>query len=316
MRQIIVALVATWCMMPAAHAQPSVTVRADNDAFNFWQMPWDRSDEEYTSGVRLTIAVDGAARWARPLRWALGECPTNTKVTCASRTYAIGQDIYTAARPENVATAIPGGRPDAGVLWMSFATQVVRGGAENAVGFTIGVTGAPSLAQPMQQFFHSLAPQYNRAITWGAQIPAEPVFSVRWDRARTIGQGAISIRPHGGVSLGTLLTEARVGVGARYTNSQIVSWLLPRRIGPVGVLLETDAQLRSVARNAVLSGTFFRESPRIPLRPLVPETSAGLRLQWRALEGGWIMHRTGAEHIGRRQPHEWSTLVLSWRPRP
>ena len=34
-----------------------VDVRADNDAFNFWQAPWNRPDEEYTSGVRLTVVA-------------------------------------------------------------------------------------------------------------------------------------------------------------------------------------------------------------------------------------------------------------------
>ena len=31
----------------------TLTVRADNDAFDFWMYPWNRPDFEYTSGVPL-----------------------------------------------------------------------------------------------------------------------------------------------------------------------------------------------------------------------------------------------------------------------
>ena len=47
-----------------ASAQSAVRTRIDNDAFNFWLGPWDRPDEEYSSGVRI------AADWAGPAFWS------------------------------------------------------------------------------------------------------------------------------------------------------------------------------------------------------------------------------------------------------
>ncbi|MHB8839494.1 MAG: lipid A-modifier LpxR family protein [Gemmatimonadaceae bacterium] len=308
------AFVATGLLLlaPAARGQRAVSVRADNDAFNFWQMPWKRPDEEYTSGVRLTVAFDETAAWARRLGWALGACEGSA--SCGTHTYALGQDIYTAARPLGFASALPGDRPDAGVLWFAAASRVTRPGASNEVGWIVGVTGAPSLAEPMQRLFHSLAPRLNRPIRWGRQVPAEPVFAVSFDRRRRFTTGALELQPHGGASLGTLLTEARAGLGARYANDRTLSWLLPRRVGGLSLELTGDAELRAVARNVVLSGAFFRPGPSIALRPLVSEYAAGLRLKWRTLEAAWLAHQTGAEHVGRTSPHNWSTLVLTWRP--
>jgi hypothetical protein len=311
MRRLCLVAAGLCLLSRAARAQRAVTVQADNDAFNFWQMPWARPDEEYTSGVRLAVERDGAG-WSRRLGWALGRCANGQQ--CASHTFELGQDIYTASRPKGWSVALPGERPDAGLLWMASTSRVARPGAINEVRLTIGVTGKPSLAEPMQRMFHDIAPRLNRPITWGPQMPAEPVFSVAFDRRRLIAAGGLEVQPHGGASLGTLLTEARAGIGLRYPSSGVLSWQLPRKAGAVSLEFAGDAQVRGVARNAMLSGTFFRPSPSVALRPLVSELTAGLRLQWRSLEASWLAHQTGAEHRGRTRPHDWSTLALSWRP--
>jgi len=297
----------------AAHAQRAVTVRVDNDAFNFWQYPWSRPDEEYTSGVRIGVALDGAAPWTRPVARFLGSCAEGI-APCASHSYELGQDIYTAARPRDASVAPPGSRPDVGVLWIRSTARLARETDLNEMSWTIGITGAPSLAEPAQRFFHSLAPAYNRRITWGNTLPAEPVFSVQYERRRMMFVRALELEPHGGGSLGTLLTEARVGVGARLGRVLQHPW----RIGPVdkafALELAGDATLRAVARNEVLSGTFFRPSHRMTLRPLVSELSGGVRVRWRGLDLSWIAHQTSAEYTVRRAPHVWSTLQLTWRP--
>ncbi|MHB1310719.1 MAG: lipid A-modifier LpxR family protein, partial [Gemmatimonadaceae bacterium] len=101
-------------------------------------------------------------------------------------------------------------------------------------------------------------------------------------------------------SLGTLLTELRGGIGA--------SVGFRRHFRLVG-----DATARGVARSEVLSGTFFRPSERVPLRPLVTEVQFGARGTWRRLSLAWIAHRTSAEYTGRARGHSWSTLQAEWR---
>lgn len=298
-----------------ASAQRAVAVRADNDAFNFWQVPWKRPDEEYTSGVRLIVTLDGAGAWAKRIAPLLGACRP-ADAACASHSYSFGQDIFTAKRPKWQPIALPGGRPDAGVLWFAARLRVTRPTDITEAGWTLGVTGKPSLAEATQRLIHSLAPRYNRPIEWGEQVPAEPVFAVHYDRRRLLSAGALAVQPHAGTSFGTLLTEARAGLSA-----QIESGLplplpnqLARLVGAVHVALEGDATWRGVARNAMLNGAFFRSSPSVELRPLVRELSTGVRLRWRVLDALWLAHQTSAEHVGRQVPHTWSTLELRWRP--
>lgn len=297
----------------AAPAQRAVAVRADNDAFNFWQLPWLRPDEEYTSGVRLTVTLDGAAAWATRIAPLLGACRP-ADAACRSHSYSFGQDIYTAKRPKWEPIALPGGRPDAGVLWFAARTRVARPTDIAETGWTLGVTGKPSLAEASQRFIHSIAPRYNRPIEWGHEVPAEPVFAVHYDRRRLWSAGPLAVQPHGGASLGTLLTEARAGMSAQLERDVPLPERLARQVGAVNVGVEGDATFRGVGRNAMLSGTFFRSSPHVDLRPLVRELTVGVRVRWRVVDAAWLAHQTSAEHVGRGVPHTWSTLELRWRP--
>ena len=313
MRRLAIVLALAALLPRAAHAQRAITVRADNDAFNFWQLPWSRPDEEYTSGVRLNVAVDGTAFWARRFQPLLGACP-GAESPCAAHAYGFGQDIYTAVRLRDVPTALPGGRPDAGVLWVSGSTRVERLATLTELSWTIGTTGKPSLAEPMQRFFHSLGPSWNRPITWGRQVPAEPVFAAAWDRRTLAALGALELQPHAGASIGTLLTEARAGVGMRMGAGLSHPWRPHVRERIASVAFVGDATVRGVARNEVLSGAFFRGGPSVPLRPVVTELEGGIRLRWRSVEAAWVAHQTSAEYTSRHSAHAWSTLEASWRP--
>lgn len=293
-------------------AQRSVRVRADNDAFNFWQAPWNRPDEEYTSGVRLTVDYEGRAWWAGG-RSGAGEGCGDISDTCGGHSYAFGQDIYTAVRSRERPTPLPGARPDAGVLWLSASNTLARPSRITEWRWTLGVTGKPALAAPMQRFFHGFAPGWNGPIDWATQLPAEPVFAVSYDQRRARTAGAFELQPHAGTSLGNLLTEARAGLGVRLGKDQRFGRRLShdRR---VTWMLVSDVTLRAVARSEVLSGTFFRPSAHTTLRPLVAELQGGLHLQWRGLSLAWIAHQTSAEYVARRGSHAWSTLEAGWWP--
>lgn len=313
MRRWLLAIGTALALPVAAGAQRAVTVRADNDAFNFWQQPWERPDEEYTSGVRLTLDWAGDAAWARWLGRA--RCADGTR-GCASHDYALGQDIYTAPRTHNNPIALPNGRPDAGVLWLAGASRVAREAQLTEVGWRVGVTGDLSLAKPMQRFFHSLGPEFNRPITWGKTLPTEPAFELRWDESRLLAAAPFALTPHAGVSAGTLLTEVRAGLALRAGAGLSHPWLgAPRRRG-VSYELTGDLTARGVVRNETLSGTAFRDSPRVPLRAYVTEIQGGVRVRVAALEAAFVAHNTGAEYRSRSTSHSWSTLELRWYPAP
>src|SRR4051812_46247134 len=101
----------------AAQAPQAITLRADNDAFNFWHRPGDRPDEEYTSGV--VIRYDGGAMpwWARGISRGLGDCVPEA-VACRTRALEIAQDLFTPRRTWDSVTPPPGSRPNSAWLYV------------------------------------------------------------------------------------------------------------------------------------------------------------------------------------------------------
>lgn len=298
-----------------AGAQSAIRVRADNDAFNFWQPPWSRPDEEYTSGVRLSVDYAGPAWWSRA--GAGADCGVPAK-RCATRTFSLEQDIYTAERHLNEPTPGPGSRPDAGWLFVQEEQQVARPGRLDETRLAIGVVGAPALAQVTQRVFHGYAAGWQRPINWSRQLPFEPGIVASYDQRRYIAvsgsedRGGLELQPHAGASLGNILTEVRAGLGARMGIGLEHPWV-PRRARATSVAFVADAALRAVVRNEFLSGTLFRPSDRVPLRPAVAEYQAGVTASWRRLGVGFVAHQVGPEYEGRTGAHQWTTIEVEWR---
>lgn len=293
-----------------AHAQTAVRVRADNDAFNFWQPPWDRPDEEYSSGVRLSADFSGAPFWSRRLPWGTVRCATAND-TCATQTWTLGQDIFNPARNASNPIADPNARPNAGVLWLQSAER--SSSAERMVerSVTLGVTGEASLASATQRIVHGYSAAWQRPIDWSEQVPFEPVFNLAYDEYRRGTHGDVQVMPHAGFAVGNLLTEGRAGVEARAGRNLSAPWSAAPTKG-VELAVITDATLRVVAWNETLSGTLFRSSERMTLRPFVPELLLGFSARFSRATVSYIMHQRGAEYTGRTEPHRWSLLQTQW----
>jgi hypothetical protein len=108
-----------------APAQSAVRARVDNDAFNVWLGPWDRPDEEYSNGVRLSVDWAGPAFWWKRFDHDALGCATG-RDRCVSHTLMLGQDIYTAARQIGEPLSPVCSRPDAGLLWLQESERVAR----------------------------------------------------------------------------------------------------------------------------------------------------------------------------------------------
>ncbi len=191
-------------------------VRADNDYFNFWQSAGARPDWEYTHGMEIS------GTWSAqrlPLPHVLPERPTcadasATDRTCTRVRLAIGQEIYT---PEiDFRQLLPGDRPYAGWLYASFSESVESRDGLDEVRATVGVTGAPSLAETVQDTWHRWLGIPKR-VGWSGQIPFEPDFSVRWTHARELVPrdsriaSVLHAAPFGVAEVGTLATSLTAG---------------------------------------------------------------------------------------------------------
>ncbi len=300
-------------MAAVAPAQSAVRTRADNDAFNFWLAPWDRPDEEYSSGVRLSVDWAGPTFWTKAFDHDALGC-SKGRERCVARTLTLGQDIYTAARHIDEPVPPAGSRPDAGLLWLQEAERIARADRLDELSITLGVTGEPGLASSIQRIVHGYAPGWQRPIDWSRQLPFEPVVGFAYDQRRLVALGDLELQPHAGATVGNLLTEARAGLGMRG------GWNLREPFRPlsptrrVELAFTGDATLRAVAWNEVLSGRMFSgASPHVTLRPLVPEFQLGVVARYGPGALSYVVHQTGAEYTTRTTAHQWSTIQVEWQ---
>jgi len=297
----------------AANAQSATRVRVDNDAFNFWLAPWDRPDEEYSSGVQLAVDWVGPAFWSKRLPHDALGCSAG-RDRCISHTLTLGQDIYTGARSIREPAPSAGSRLDAGVLWIRETQRVARADRLDELSVTLGVTGEPALAGTTQRIVHGYAPDFQRPIDWSNQLPFEPVIGVDYDQRRLVKTGDVELQPHAGASVGNLLTEARAGIGARLGRNLREPFRPLSRADRLEVALSGDATVRAVARNEVLSGLLFSGAgPHVTLRTIVPEFQIGMSARYGAATLSYVVHQTGPEYTTRRGAHQWSTIQIDWQ---
>ena len=302
---------------PAAAQRPSaLRVGADNDAFNFWQPPWERTDHEYTSGVRGTLVYDGHSPVLGALMRLIGKAcePIDT---CATHSFTLGQNIFTeppAADPQ--AQTQPRTRRNAGWLYLQASERDSSAESATDLSISVGVVGPPALGEPMQRFFHSLGPEFQRPVDWSYQLPFEPGFVARYtrtvyarpwvsnDRLRVIGLASL------GGAFGTILTEGAAGSGIRADGELPGSdrWSFMPRFEA-----SADGRVRGVVRDEFLDGTFFRKSQYVRRNPIALEQSVGVALRWRRLALFYQVNHSGKQYDSQPDEAAWGTLAAEWR---
>jgi lipid A 3-O-deacylase len=265
-----------------AQSPSSITVRVDNDAFDFWMAPWNRPDDEYSSGVHITYDGGDAPWWARHFMGG-AQC-TIRSTSCRANRFAIGQDMYTPARSAENPVAAQGSRRNAGWLYLSQGARSLREDRLDELTITLGVTGPPSLGEFMQKVAHSVAPSFNRPADWSDQIAFEPGAIIRYEeRWRVpVSDGAIGIDliPRWAANVGNVSTSAEAGFQAR------VGWHLPHPWLPTSETLSlaftAGASGRAIARDLFLDGNTFRSGHNVGHETFVRSGELGVQLRvWR-----------------------------------
>jgi hypothetical protein len=291
-----------------AQGSRTFTVRADNDAFDFWMLPWNRPDEEYTSGVHLTYEGGDAPRWARAALHGYAAC--GAAATCRSSRWELGQDIYTPSVSPDDPHAAPGARPNAGWLFLTEAARVLSPSAFDELAITLGVTGPPSLGRFTQQLAHHAAPAFNRPTDWTRQIGFEPGAIVSYEaRRRAAFNQVADVTPYASASLGNILTQAEGGFDARIGWRLAAPWF--PSTGGVGFAIITGASGRAIARSVFLDGNTFHDSPRVGHEPFVASGRAGVELRYRGLSAAFVAHNDTRSYAAGPKWHPWASLVAS-----
>ncbi len=310
---------------PSAAQRPAVLrVQADNDAFNFWLPPWERSDHEYTSGVRGSLGYDGHLPLIGRLMPRLG-VSCGAMAPCATHVFTIGQAIFTGPTgPKSetpAASASPldadaRARPNAGWLYLQASERDSTAARATELSVAVGVVGPQALGETMQRFFHSLAPEFQRPVDWSRQLPFEPGMVVRYTRtdfARPWVDNALwraIAYTSAGAAVGTIVTEGVLGAGIR-TDAWLPGferkWYVPR------VEVSADGRVRGVLRDEFLDGAFFRSSERVERLPVVVEQTISVGFRWRRLALAYRVSHSGRQYKGQEDETSWGTIGAEWR---
>ena len=287
-------------------------MRADNDAFDFWMAPWNRPDEEYTSGVHLAYDGGEIPWWARRIGSGLQSC-TALSVSCRASRVEIGQDIYTPFVPQS-GDAATTERPNAGWLYASQSAQWLRVDRSDALSITLGVTGSPSLARFTQRLAHNVAPAFNRPTDWSRQVAFEPGIIARLEHAARFASPAdapfgVDIVPRAGVSLGNVLSAADAGARARLGWRMSHPWLPPVR--DIGFDVLIGASARAVARDLFLDGNTFQDGPRVGHEALIESGELGFELHVRGVALAYRAVVDSRSYAAGPRWHPWGSMTGS-----
>ena len=308
-----------------AQRPSTVRVSADNDAFNFWLPPWERTDQEYTSGVQGTVGYEGRSRLLRRFMPSVG-ATCGASAPCARHSFTLGQAIFTgpagsAASQSGMASGAGTGvarrtRPNAGWLYLEASDRDSAGAIVTELSVAVGVVGPPALGETMQRFFHSMGAEFQRPVDWSRQLPFEPGFVARYTRTvyaypwvdndtwRAVPFTSL------GAAVGTIRTEGVAGAGIR-TDATLPGyasrWYVPL------VEVSFDMHARGVIRDEFLDGAFFRSSERVPRRPFVLEQRFGIGLRWQQLSLGYRVIHAGRLYDAQPEDARWGALAAEWR---
>jgi lipid A 3-O-deacylase len=302
-----------------------MTVRADNDAFNFWRSIDDRPDREYTNGDEVTFEASAAPWWGR--RFARRRAPCTgmeeADARCLTTAVSIGQDMYT-PRPGHEPGVVPDWReerPYAAWLYASAEARVVAERSLRTVGLHLGVTGPPAFGEVVQRTAHKLTGVYSKdPVGWDTQVGFEPgvmlVTRETWRFAgrRASGAALVDVAPHVGASLGNVLTAGEGGFRARVGLNLSNPWWTSewRNRRPVELYLLGAARGEAIAHNITLDGNTLGAERRVERTPFVGEYSLGVGGRFHGLVAEWRAVTRSREYRTGPSAHAYSTLVASY----
>ena len=255
------------------------------------------TDRYYTNGIKLGVGIP----------FDLLQLPATELLTLLTPAgggaihlgFFLGQNMYT---PESITISAPQpfDRPWAAWLYLGGVAQRAKDNRLDTVEIDLGMVGPAALGREVQTEWHRLvgAPKPKG---WHNQIPNEPAFLASYLTKSKYALGSargvdLEVVPHGGVTVGTVMTLARAGGIVRFGRN--MTGFGPDTIEPGGAMLQNmrrdiepgrshdmewsffaGLDHRLVAHNIFLDGTVFRDSPSVRHRPHVYDVSFGFSLR-------------------------------------
>ena len=297
----------------APSAAHSIVVTIDNDliAIRGAGVP---PDYDYTHGATVAISWAGAPE---SLRRALGRrhnCPgaEARHRGCIATALAVGQRIYTPRH--DAAEPVAGERPYAGWLYAAAMVRVVARDYVRSLGAEVGVTGPPSLAEPVQNGVHRLL--HNEAQRgWTHQLSAAPGFAVRYDEVRRsewevgrMGLAAIALR--WGATAGTVVTGFAGGAEGTLGLRGDLPWSPsePEVARPTRLSVLVAFRQDAILHNVFVEGR--GASGRAEPRPFVGQAELGVRYRRRTVAFEYRHVVRGREYRAQPAAHRYGSVTV------
>jgi len=298
-------------------AQRPLVIEVDNDALNvgLFGQP---SDGEYTHGMRLIVSLRGKSPMGEWLFPALAACGSETPTrACQDWNIVVGQQIYT---PGPVPRRLwPTRRPFAGWLGTSIQTGIHGERVDHQVSLAVGVTGAASLAEHAQRWFHDMLAE-STSPGWSEQLLSEPTLelgyrgTLRPMRSRLGERLTVNLRPVWGAAGGTVRTEVCAGLEAALAlmTGADGGWPSVRGEHPTARAYVLGGIFTSwVGSDLFLDGGFLRHGRSVGHEDFVhvAEVGAGIQFQGRRIE--WRVIRASRLYATQPEAHTYTTLSIA-----
>lgn len=285
-----------------ARYSDTLTLYLENDCI-------DDTDRYYTQGMKISwVSRDISSypeRMTAPslIHRFIDKIPLiNNPDRQQSFSISFGQNIYT---PEDKKRRdlIRDDRPYAGIMYLALGLHTRNRQHMDTLELDFGIVGRHSYAEDCQTEVHKWTGA-EVANGWENQLHDEPVINLYYGhkfkslQARTSQGFGLDFIPHLGVAIGNAFTGANAGGQVR------IGWNIPNDFGTFLIrpgsessspLDNTDPRFfsplqrfgfhlffavdgQAVARNILLDGNTFRDSPSVDKRPFVAEFVAGIGL--------------------------------------
>lgn len=287
-RPAVLAVAASVLLAGPAGAQ--VEIRIDNDLFGVRGANAAPPDYEYTHGTAVSWNAAPGMRWEA------------------------GQRIYTPRH--DAAEPVAGERPYAGWLYGAWERTSASERARSRLRVEAGVTGPPSLAEPVQNGLHRLA-GYRRQLGWAHQLGFEPGVVVSYGREHrlvAIGDAdarRLEVLPSWSVRAGNVRTGADAGVRARLGFGAGDAWTGRGAAGGWSGWMEAGGRQEAVLRDLFLDGnTFGGRDAGVRRRTWVAQGEAAFGIRRRRTELEYRFVVRGREYETQEEPHPYGSIRL------
>lgn len=302
-----------------------VTLQIENDLLF-------STDEDYTNGLRLSfVQRPGKTPLADEISSVLRRVSPLAQDTAKSDlyyTFALGQNMYTPADIER-SDLITDDRPYAGWLYLEFGVTLENARGYESIKLDLGMVGPASLADKTQRWWHRVidSPRPNG---WLHQLPNEPGINLyytrghRFEPVRVTGGLQADFTPHWGLALGNVYTYGAGGLTLRLGTNLDRDMGAPPRIQPslpgsdhfsgdgFDMYLFAGGEVRAVARNIFLDGTWRDHPHHVDKRELIAEIQMGVVVFAGFARFALTNTFRSSEFVGSGN-HKYSALTLSLR---